>query len=133
MLILLAGCNPLVTPSQIKPAPTLTTIPILTNISCEPSSNPFAENPMMSSNEYHAGYYPNITITRVCTLEGEISRGQVYKHQIIPDLIFCLIPRGVMDVPNVGWTIVVSDSLDGSCDSNSDNYVNFAPIVTPPF
>ncbi len=88
---------------------------------------------MMSSDEYHAGYYPNITITRICTFDGKISRGQVYKHQIIPNLIFCLIPGGVIDIPNDGWNIVVSDSRDGSCDHNSENYVDFGPIVTPPF
>jgi hypothetical protein len=89
---------------------------------------------MMSSDEYHAGYYPNITITRICSFEGKISRGQVYKHQITSNLIFCLVPsNGMTDIPNDGWNIVITDSLDGSCDVNSKNYVNFGPIVTPPF
>jgi hypothetical protein len=126
---------PTVTPAKTStPFPTATAVPIFTDISCEPSSNPFAENPMMSSSEYSAGYYPNITIARICTFEGNVSRGQTYKHQIIPNLIFCLIPSsGMVNIPNDGWDIVISDSINGSCDPNSENFVNFAPIVTPPF
>jgi hypothetical protein len=113
---------------------TSTAVPVFTDISCEPSSNPFAENPMMSSDEYDAGYYPNITISRICTFEGKVSRGQVYKHQIITNLIFCLVPSdGLVGIPNDGWNIVISDSLEGSCDFNSKNHVNFSSPVTPPF
>ncbi len=149
IIFLLVGCSSLSTqsPTKLASAQTITSdntsttslpatstaVPIFTDISCKPSSNPFAENPMMSSDEYHAGYYPNITITKICTFEGNISRGQIYKHQIAPNLVFCLIPSGAVDTPNVGWNIVISDTLNGSCDPNSENYVNFAPIVTPPF
>ncbi len=84
--------------------------------------------------EYELGYYPNIDIARVCTLKGQVSRGQVYIHQITQDLVFCLIPGGTFaDVPGDGWNIVVSDSRSGSCDVNSEDYVNFGPVVTPPF
>jgi hypothetical protein len=149
ILLLLAGCSSITTPSpiQLEPTPTLapistvallptstsTVVPIFTDISCQPSSNPFAENPMMSSDEYHAGYYPNIAISRICTFEGQVSRGQIYEHQIIDNLIFCLVPSGITGIPDEGWHIVISDSRTGSCDFNSENYVNFGPIVTPPF
>jgi hypothetical protein len=89
---------------------------------------------MMSFTEYHAGYYPNITISRVCTFDGRLSRGQFYKHQIMPNLIFCLVPsEGMVSIPNDGWDIVISDTRPGSCDIGSDDYLNFGPLVTPPF
>jgi hypothetical protein len=113
---------------------TSTTVPLLTEISCEPGSNPFNHNPMMSQSEYSGGYYPNITITRVCTFAGQVVRGQIYKHQILKDLVFCLVPsEGAVGLPNDGWEIVISDSFPGGCDFKSDSFVNFGPIVTPPF
>ena len=66
-----------------------------------------------------------------------MERGQVYKHQITENLIFCLVPNGIAsDIPDKGsegWNIIISDFLPGSCDVNSENYVNFGPVVTPPF
>ena len=106
----------------------------MTAISCEPASNPFDDKSLMDPMEYEAGYYPNITIARVCIFDGQVSRGQVYIHQITQHLVFCLIPGGIFaDVSDEGWNIVLSDSRPGSCDLNSEDYVNFGPIVTPPF
>jgi hypothetical protein len=99
LILFLIGCNSIITPtlppiqseatftavSSKTPLPksTPTTVPVMTEISCEPSSNPFKDNPMMNSSEYGGGYYPNIKISKVCSFNGKISRGQIYKHQII--------------------------------------------------
>jgi hypothetical protein len=148
--LFLMGCNSTISPaptrlwststssdiptSQQLPIWTRTTVPVMTEISCEPASNPFDDNPLTNPGEYVAGYYPNITITRVCTFDGTVSKGQVYKHRITQDLVFCLVPSGISGkVPDEGWTIVISDSHPGSCDFNSEDYVNFGPIVSPPF
>ncbi len=124
------------TPSLTStPSPTAlaTTVPILTDIFCEPSSNPFVKTSAMGDTEFSASLFPNITITRVCRFTGHISRGQVYKHKIIENLVFCLVPSGIFaEVPDEGWSIVITDSRSGSCDFNSEDYVNFGPIVTPP-
>lgn len=149
ILVILGGCNSPVQPSPTElastptfssavtntpfPSATQTTVPILTNAVCEPSSNPFVKSPTMGESEYAAYLLPNISITRVCRLTGDISRGEVYKHQITEGLIFCLIPSGIFaEVPDEGWSIVISDALPGSCDFTSKDYVNFGPIVTPP-
>jgi hypothetical protein len=88
----------------------------------------------MGDTEYAASLFPNITITRVCKFTGHILRGEIYKHQITEGLIFCLVPSGIFaEVPDEGWSIVTSDSLADSCDFKSENFVDFGPIVTPPF
>ncbi len=147
--LLLAGCSSVTspTPTQLEPtstfSPTLTstpsptapatTVPILTDMFCEPSSNPFVKTSAMGDTEYAASLYPNITIARVCRFTGHISRGQVYKQQITESLIFCLVPSGIFaEVPDEGWSIVISDSREGGCDFTSKDFVNFGPIVTPP-
>lgn len=148
---LLASCKSIATASPVRvestptvipvststslPAATSTAVPIFAELSCEPSTNPYAENPLI--NPVEAAYLPNIPISRICAFEGKISRGQIYKHQITEILIFCLVPGGIM--PNIpdkgteGWNIVISDSLPGSCDYSSANFVNFGLVVTPPF
>lgn len=129
--LLLAGCGSVIPPTTTAPA---AIVPILTDISCEPSSNPFVKPSSMGNAEFAASLYPNITISRICKFTGHISRGEVYKHQIIENLIFCLVPSGIFaEVPDEGWSIIISDSRSGSCDFNSEDYVNFGPIVTPPF
>lgn len=147
--LFLTGCRSVVSPtpaqvdltSTVTPAftsapsetATATIVPILTDITCEPVSNPFAKPPAMGETEYAASLYPNIPIARVCKFTGHISRGQVYKHQITESLIFCLVPSGIFaEVPDEGWSIVISDLREGSCDFTSNDYVNFGPIVTPP-
>ncbi|MBN2501998.1 MAG: hypothetical protein JXB38_14545 [Anaerolineales bacterium] len=87
-------------------------------VSCEPASNPFTHLPDF---EYNGGYYPNITITRVCKFSGQVRRGQFFKQEVIPDLVFCLRPNGQ------GWTIVMTDLADDNCE------VNFSGLVSPPF
>lgn len=113
------------------PTATATTVPLITEISCKPATNPFHN---VDDFFYGIGLYPNITIARVCTFNGQISKGQVYKHQITENLIFCLIPSGIFaEVPDEGWSIVISDTITGSCDFKSENFANFGSIVTPPF
>lgn len=131
--LLFVSCNSNVEfqPIHLKPTSTLEHLPIGTEISCEPVSNPF---PTPSGNADSFQYNPNIEINRVCTFTGHVSRNQTYKHQITHDLVFCLVPSGIMpDVFEEGWTIVISDTRPGSCDFGSENYVNFGPIVAPPF
>lgn len=146
--IFFSGCNSINSPtsSQIEPTiistlnstskpiltATSTSVPIITDIICEPSSNPFAQNLGSNSIEYHALNFPNIPITKTCTFNGNISRGKIYKHQIANDLVFCLVPSGKSGNQDEGWYIVISDALPGSCDKNSNNYVNFGPVVTNP-
>lgn len=148
-IFLLVGCNSTARPGPIQrepiftftpaetntplPTATPTAAPIFTDMFCEPSSNPFIKTSAMGDTEYAASLYPNITITRVCRFTGHISRGQVYKQQITEFLIFCLVPSGIFaEVPDEGWSIVISDSREGGCDFTSKDYVNFGPIVTPP-
>lgn len=121
--------------SIFLPPATPTLVTLLNQMSCEPSSNPYTDNPLINPAE--AAYLPNIEITRICTIKGKISKGEAYRHQVAEDLVFCLVPSGVMsDTPNnepEGWRVVITDTLPGSCDVNSENYINFGPIVTPPF
>lgn len=145
----LTGCSSVISPTPTKLDPTstftpaltstpsvaatTTTVPILKDMTCESVSNPFVKPPTMGETEYSASLYPNIPITRVCKLTGHISRGQVYKHQITENLIFCLVPSGIFaEVPDEGWSIVISDLREGGCNFASNDYVNFGPIVTPP-
>lgn len=116
-----------VSTSTSLPATTSTAVSIFTELSCEPSTNPYAGNPLINSIE--ASYLPNIPISRICAFDGKISRGQNYKHQITENLVFCLVPSERAE----GWNIVVSDSRPGSCDPTSTNFVNFGLVVTPPF
>jgi hypothetical protein len=110
-------------------SPTLTAEPASTDISCELVVNP---TPAEMAEDHP--YVPDAETYRVCTFTGKVSRGQSYKHPISPDLVFCLIPGGVStDVPNEGWNIIISDTRPGGCDVNSEDYINFGPIVTPPF
>jgi hypothetical protein len=149
ILVLLIGCNSLAEPSPTElvspssfssvetstplPSATLTTVPLFTDIVCEPSSNPFVMTSTIGETEYAASLFPNITIARVCKLTGHIVRGEIYRQQITEGLVFCLVPSGIFaEVPDEGWSIVISDSLPSSCDFRSKDYVNFGPIVTPP-
>lgn len=146
IIFLLSGCSSAVTPTVnltlSKPTPTLTLvpthtllptltptiIPVKTAVTCQPASNPWTS---LDTYEYHAGWYPNIDIARVCIFNGEISRGQAYKHQIAQNLVFCLIPGSMFrDAPNEGWYIVVSET---SCDISSDDFVDFSGLVSPPW
>ena len=117
--------NPISTPSATA---TSTAIPVFTDIACEPMSNPFLEN-NKPKNEYFLGYPPNPSISRICSFEGTISRGQYYKHEIMKDLVFCLIPSSSTKTPNEGWYIIISDTQKGGC---SESFDNFSPIITPP-
>ena len=150
LTLLLAGCNSSVispTPTQpeptytftptstITPPPTatLTIVPILTDMSCKPSSNPFEKPSTMSDIDYAVSLFPNITITRVCTFTGHIARGQIYKHQIMKNLNFYLCPSGIFsNEHDEGWSIFINDSRSKSCNFEED-FADFASIVTPPF
>jgi len=112
------------TPTPV-PNSTPTTVPIYTEISCAPSDNPYAEIPEMYAHE--KPYMPNIPISQICTIEGSVSRGQVYKHQIAENLALCLVPD------SIGWYLVISDLQPGNCENRSDHIVNFANMLTPPF
>ncbi|MCP4359625.1 MAG: hypothetical protein GY796_16585 [Chloroflexi bacterium] len=118
-------------PTKSLPTSTRTPVPVKTEISCEPTSNPF---PTPSGLADSFQYNPNIDINRVCTFTGQVSRGQIYKHQITQDLVFCLVPGGIIrDIPDEGWNIIISDTRPDSCDHSSKDYANFGSRVTPPF
>jgi hypothetical protein len=70
---------------------------------------------------------PNIPISKICSFEGKVKKGQAYIHQFSKNLVFCLVPR------DLGWYLVISDLEPGSCDDKSKNSANFAPMVSPPF
>lgn len=120
--------NPTRTPSATA---TSTAIPIYTDISCEPSENPYAVIP--DEYWYEKPYVPNIPISKICIFKGEISRGQFYIHEIQENLFFCLIPGGILsNIPDhgtEGWFILISDN----CDMQRTNHVDFAAPVNPPF
>ncbi len=141
IILLLVSCSSLATsnPAQIKPSvtltpfptntpnftPTSTAVPIYTDISCKPSENPYAEIPEEYS--YEKPFLPNIPISKICTFDGKVSRGQAYRHQITDNLILCLVPR------IGGWYLTISDMLPGSCEDNSKNFANFTMMLNPPF
>lgn len=141
IIFFIAGCGQTsnLNPTQIKADATMlpivtntleltltsTPVPIFTEMHCQPSENPFAEIPEMYS--YEKPFLPNIPISKICSFEGKISRGQAYSHQIAENLVFCLVPR------NEGWLIVISDLLPGSCQTGSDNFSNFTSMLNPPF
>lgn len=110
---------------------TSTAIPVYTDLSCEPSENPYAVIP--DEYWYEKPYVPNIPITKICAFKGEISRGQFYIHKIQENLFFCLIPGGIQssmrDKGTEGWFILISDN----CDMPRTNQVDFAAPVNPPF
>ncbi len=82
----------------------------MTEAACQSASTPWRIEDYTYSEEYRAGLYPNVKITRVCNFSGQVTRGQTYKHKITKDLVFCLIPtNGWMD--NDGWEIVISDLM----------------------
>ena len=139
IILLLVSCSSIATASPIRltptfakiststalPTPTATTVPIYTDISCKPSENPWAEIPEMYS--YEKPYLPNIPISKICSFEGRVSRGQAYRHLITDNLILCLVPR--ID----GWYLTISDLLPGSCEDNSKNFADFTSMLNPPF
>ena len=90
---------------------------------CEPTTSPFA-TPV--TNDLNDAYAPNVTITRVCTFSGHVTRGQFYTHEIVKGLIFCLRPSTSWH-KNDGWEIVISDTTDDKRNQG------FNGIVTPPF
>jgi len=110
---------------------TSTAIPVYTDISCEPSENPYAVIP--EEYWYEKPYVPNIPITKICTFKSEIYRGQSYIHKLQENLFFCLIPGGIQssmrDKGTEGWFILISDN----CDMPRTNQVDFAAPVNPPF
>ena len=110
---------------------TSTAIPVYTEISCEPSENPYAVIP--DEYWYEKPYVPNIPITKICTFKGEIYRGQSYIHKLQENLFFCLLPAGILpDIPDngtEGWIIHITDN----CDTLITNLVDFAAPVPPPF
>ncbi len=138
-IFLFVGCNSIATSNSVQREPIETSaslstamptlIPIYEDTSCEPSPNPYVEIPEMYSHE--KPFLPNIPISRICTFEGEILRGQFYIHKIQENLLFCLIPGGVMpDIPDKGpegWFIYISDNCDAPIAEN------FAVPVNPPF
>src|SRR5688572_30271581 len=88
--------SPTRTPSATA---TSTAIPVYTDISCEPSENPYAVIP--DEFWYEKPYVPNIPISKICTFKGEIYRGQSYIHKLQENLFFCLIPGGILpDIPD---------------------------------
>lgn len=110
---------------------TSTAIPVYTEISCEPSENPYAA--ISDEYWYEKPYVPNIPITKICTFKGKIHRDQSYIHKLQENLFFCLLPAGILpDIPDngtEGWFILISDN----CDTPITNRVDFAAPVNPPF
>jgi hypothetical protein len=90
---------------------------------CEPAASQFATPVTTVLND---AYAPNVTITRVCTFSGHVARGQVYTHEIVKGLIFCLRPNTLFH-KNDGWKIVINDTMDDNGEAG------FNGIVTPPF
>jgi len=141
-ILFLVGCSSTATPTLLptlpKPTRTFTStptntpestltptiVPVMTAVTCQSASNPWKN---LSYSEYNGYWLPNIEITRVCVFSGQIVRGQVYKHQITQNLILCLIPG------TEGWYIVVSDALPNSCDISSKDFIDFVPVVSPPW
>jgi hypothetical protein len=73
-------------------------------------------------------YIPSNYYLHIYTFTGQVSRGQKFKHIIKPDLVFCLLPGSISPkYNNTGWSMIISDKLEGDCGDN------FAPIVNPPY
>jgi len=96
--------------------------PAKTNqVTCQPASNLFDDNLLMSESEYKGGYFPNIEIGMVCGFKGQVKRKEMYKQEITNNLVFCLKPN------ETGWEIVVTDTSQNECTEN------FSVPVTPPW
>jgi hypothetical protein len=93
---------------------------------CGPTSSPFATPATNDPNDVSFVYSPNITIGRVCTFRGQVTRAQIYEHKIVEGLIFCLRPDTSWH-KNDGWDIAISDTTTADCGQD------FNGIVTPPF
>jgi hypothetical protein len=90
-------------------------------VSCQPVSNPFDDNPLMSESEYNGGYFPNIEIGKVCEFEGQVKRLNIYRQEIADGLVFCLKPD------ETGWEIAITDSSQNECTEN------YSIPVSPPW
>jgi hypothetical protein len=110
-----------------------TDIPVVTDMSCVDSNYPDSENIDVNSIEYSPVNFPNVDITKKCSFSGSISDGENYQHAITSDLVFCLVPNSIMtNKENLGWEMIISDTLPGRCDRDSSNHANFGPVVTNP-
>ena len=90
-------------------------------ITCEPTTNPFADPATTAWKSGSDAYSPNIDITRVCTFSGHVKRSEKYTQEIEEGLVFYLRPNREND----GWDIGISDTI-------YDLY-GLSGIVTPPF
>lgn len=90
---------------------------------CQPIENPFP-TPTGKADSFQ--FNPNIEISSVCSFNGQVSKGEIYKHQITQNLVFCLLPSTSWR-ENDGWEIVITDTMENQCDKG------FVRLVTPPF
>jgi hypothetical protein len=100
--------------------------PAMNKTGCAPTASPFATPVTNDLSDVGVVYAPNITITRVCIFRGHVTKGQLYTHEIVKGLVFCLRPHTSWH-ENDGWDIVISDATEDNCGQG------FNGIVTPPF
>lgn len=93
---------------------------------CEPITSPFEAPAANDVNGVIDAYSPNVTISRVCTFSGHVARGEVYTHEIVKGLIFCLRPSRSFH-ENDGWRIIISDATEETFSTGFNGH------VTPPF
>jgi len=86
---------------------------------CEPATTPWKFE-KTHSQEYYAGYYPNITITQVCSFVGYVTNGQYFSQKITQNLVFYLAPA------NGGWFVGVTNKNDKTYDMNMS-----VPVTVP--
>src|SRR6266508_2950953 len=90
---------------------------------CEPATTPWKIEDFAVPNEYIAGYYPNATITQVCSFSGNITRGQPFKQTVAQYLAFCLHPISYLQD---GWNISMTGEQDENCETDFSS-----PVTLP--
>lgn len=93
----------------------------LPKVVCEPATTPWKIENFAVPNEYI--YYPNVTITQVCTFSGHVSKDQLFKQAVAEGFAVCLLPINYLQN---GWNITMTDEHDKNCDTDFSS-----PVTLP--
>jgi hypothetical protein len=102
------------------------------SVFCRPVADRLPTPESLNPQNIFTVYGPNISVGRLCSFDGHVTRGQTYKLEIVEGLSFCLIPLTNWTKYD-GWQIAMSDEAEGSCETSSDDFVDFTGLVSPPF
>ncbi len=73
---------------------------------CKPATTPWRVEDFTEPMEYYGGYFPNVTITQVCTFSGHVTKNQMFKQTIGQGLVLYL------DSFPDGWSIGMTNEQD---------------------